>query len=165
LFFIDDGKIPLIALADVGIYSLWIFDNPSESAGLDLEVATEQVSFTLIVDTFTEVTGKKAAHIYVPLEDYIPTTEPYPNAWANWAAGPDVVRDESSMTWRQNFAVWWQYWSGGFGATRDMELLDRIHPTRICSLKEWMEKVGYDGKPMSVLKSLEDVTRDKKEKS
>lgn len=40
-----DGEIPLIALDDVGAYSLWIFDNPSESAGLDLEVATDQVSF------------------------------------------------------------------------------------------------------------------------
>jgi hypothetical protein len=147
----------------VGIYSLWIFDNPSESAGLNLEVATEQVSFAQIVDTFTQVTGKKAAHVYVPLEEYLPVAEPYPNAWANWAAGPDVVRDESSMTWKQNFAAWWQYWSEGIGATRDMELLDRIHPTRIRSLKEWMEKVGYDGKPKNVLKNLEDLRRDKTE--
>ncbi|USP74818.1 uncharacterized protein yc1106_02092 [Curvularia clavata] len=160
-----NGKIPLIALDDVGVYSLWLFDNPSESAGLDLEVATEQVSFAQIVDTFTQVTGKKAAHVYVPLEDYLPAAEPYPNAWANWAAGSDVVRDESSMTWRQNFAAWWQYWSEGLGATRDMKLLDRIHPTRIRSLREWMEKVGYDGKPRGVLKNLGDLRRDKPEES
>ena len=149
----------------MGIYSLWIFDNPSDSAGLDLEVATEQVSVAQIVDTFTQVTGKKAAHVYVPLEDYLPAAEPYPNAWANWATGSDVVRDESSMTWRQNFGAWWQYWSEGFGATRDMELLDRIHPTRIRSLEEWMEKVGYDGKPRSVLKDLGDLRGDKPERS
>jgi uncharacterized protein YbjT (DUF2867 family) len=64
-----DGKIPLIALDDVGAYSLWILDNPTESAGLDLEVATDQVSFADIVATFTKVTGKHGIHKVVPLEE------------------------------------------------------------------------------------------------
>jgi hypothetical protein len=149
----------------VGTYSLWIFDNPEKSAGLDLEVATEQVNFAQIAEVFTQVTGKKAAHVYVPLQDYLPAAEPYPNAWANWAAGPDVVRDESAMTWKQNFAAWWQYWGEGFGATRDMALLDQIHPKRIRSLKEWMEQVGYDGKPRDVLKNLGDLRNKQREEA
>ena len=156
-----DGKIPLIALEDVGVYSLWIFDHPSESAGLDLEVATDQVSLAEIAETFTKVTGKTGVHKYLPLDEYLPLAEPFPNAWANWAAGPDVPRDESSMTWRQNFSAWWQYWGEGIGATRDMQLLDRIHPTRIKNLEEWMRAVGYDGRPRAVLKGLEDIRSSK----
>ncbi|KAL6835634.1 NAD(P)-binding protein [Trichoderma sp. SZMC 28015] len=153
----SDGKIPLIALEDVGFYNLWIFDNPNESAGLDLEVATDQVSMGDIAETFTRVTGKKAIHKRLPLEEYLEMAEPYPNAPANWAAGPSAVRDKSVMTWRENFTAWWRYWSEGKGATRDMALLDRIYPGRIKSLEEWMRKVSYDGKQKAVLKGIEDL--------
>ncbi|KAL2837796.1 hypothetical protein BJY01DRAFT_258247 [Aspergillus pseudoustus] len=150
-----DGKIPLIALDDVGVYSLWIFDNPSESAGLNLEVATDQVSFAEIAATFTRVTGKTGIHKRIPLEEYLPKAEPYPGAYANWTIKPDAqARDESFMTWRENFSAWWRYWSEGYGATRDMGLLDRIHPSRIPSLEAWMRVKKYDGRPRSVIKDL-----------
>ncbi|GAM37239.1 hypothetical protein TCE0_023f06999 [Talaromyces pinophilus] len=152
-----DGKIPLIALDDVGVYSLWIFDNPSESAGLDLEVATDQVSFAEIVATFTRVTGKKGIHKRVPLEEYLEKAEPYRGAYSNWAVDPNIPRDESFMTWKENFSAWWRYWSEGKGATRDMEFLDRIHSSRIANLEAWMRLKDYDGRPQSVLKDLHDV--------
>ncbi|KAM0456675.1 hypothetical protein ACHAO4_003706 [Trichoderma viride] len=153
----SNGKIPLIALEDVGVYNLWIFDNPQKSAGLDLEVATDQVSMADIAETFTKVTGKKGVHKKLPLDEYLDLAEPYPNAYANWAAGPDVVRDKDMMTWRQNFTAWWRYWSEGKGATRDMALLDKIHPRRIKTLEEWMRSVNYDGKQRAVMKGLEDL--------
>ncbi|KAH8891523.1 NAD(P)-binding protein [Thozetella sp. PMI_491] len=153
------GKIPLIALDDVGIYSLWLFDNVDQSAGMNLEVATDEVSFADIARIFTEVTGKAAAHQYTPLEDYMATAGPYPGAYANWAAGKDAPRDESVMTWRENFSAWWRFWGEGVVGPRDMELLDRIHPGRIKSLADWMTKVGYDGKRRSVLKGVEDLKR------
>ncbi|KAM0255744.1 hypothetical protein ACHAQJ_005498 [Trichoderma viride] len=153
----SDGKIPLIALADVGVYNLWIFDNPHESAGLDLEVATDQVSMVDIAKTFTKVTGKKAVHKQLPIDEYMEIAEPYPNAPANWAAGPDAARDKSTMTWKENFTAWWRYWGEGKGATRDMALLDKIYPQRIKSLEEWMRTVKYDGKQRGVLKGLEDL--------
>lgn len=158
---IADGKIPLIALDDVGVYSLWIFDNPSESAGLDLEVATDQVSFAQIVETFTRVTGKKGVHKRVPLKDYLEKAEPYPGAYSNWAVNPSTPRDESFMTWRENFSAWWRYWSEGKGATRDMAFLDRIHGSRIPSLEAWMIEKQYDGRPRSVLKDLHEVRKAK----
>ncbi|WZH39095.1 NmrA domain-containing protein [Fusarium acuminatum] len=151
-----DGKIPLIALDDVGVYSLWIFDNPSQSAGLDLEVATDQVSFADIAATFTKVTGKKGIHRRVPLEDYLVKADPYPGASANWAADPNEPRDESFMTWRDNFTAWWRYWSEGKGATRDMAFLDCIHSTRIPNLETWMRIKNYDGLPRPVLKDIQD---------
>jgi hypothetical protein len=140
----------------VGVYSLWLFDNPAESAGLDLSVVTDSVSFGDIARTFTEVTGKRAAHTSVPWEVYAPMAEPYPGAYVNWSLGPDAVRDESVMKWKDNFEAWWRYWGEGLGLTRDLALLDRIHPQRIRSLGEWMRRVGYDGKPGSVLKMVED---------
>jgi hypothetical protein len=154
-----DGKIPLIALDDVGAYSLWILDNPTESAGLDLEVATDQVSFADIVATFTKVTGKHGIHKVVPLEEYLVKAEPYPGAYSNFTVSPDVSRDESFTTWRENFAAWWRYWGEGKGATRNMELLDRIHGSRIPSLEAWMRMNNYDGRPKSVLKSLYDLRK------
>ncbi|KAH8817141.1 hypothetical protein F5884DRAFT_896828 [Xylogone sp. PMI_703] len=154
-----DGKIPLIALDDVGIYSLWIFDNPSQSAGLNLEVATDQVSFTEIANTFTKVTGKKGIHKRVPMEDYLTKAEPYPGAYANWAVKQDVPRDESFMTWRENFRAWWRFWGEGKGATRDMAFLDRIHKSRIPNLEAWMRAKGYDGQRRSILKDAHDIGR------
>ncbi|KAL4960344.1 NmrA/HSCARG family protein [Aspergillus stella-maris] len=156
-----DGKIPLIALDDVGIYTLWIFDHPSESSGLDLEVATDQVTFTEIAATFSKVTGKAGVHKRVSLEGYLEKAEPYPGAYSNWTVPPDVPRDESFMTWRENFTAWWRYWSEGKGATRNMAFLDEIHPERIRNLEAWMRIKGYDGRPRAVLKGLEDLKKGK----
>ncbi|KAF5009458.1 hypothetical protein FDECE_4341 [Fusarium decemcellulare] len=151
-----DGKIPLIALEDIGFYSLWLFDNPQESAGLDLEVATDEVSFADIARIFTEVTGKRGVHNHVPFDEYAPSIEPFPGAYVNFGADPSTVRDESDMTWRRNFSAWWRFWGEGIVGPRDMDLLDRIHPDRIKSLAEWMRKTGYDGQPKPILKGLED---------
>ena len=153
----EDGKIPLIALEDVGPYSLWMFDEPAESAGLLLKVATDEVSFADIAKTFSEVTGKEASHQYLDLETYLPLAEPFPNAMANWAAGPGAAKDESTMTWRENFTAWWLYWGEGRPEKRDSAFLDKIHPQRIKSLRQWMEKNNYDGKPKSVLKGVADL--------
>ena len=144
----------------MGAYSLWMFDNVPESAGLFVKVATDEVSFEDIASTFTEVTGKKGIHQSIPIDDFLTAAEPYPNAPANWAAGPNAHRDESSMTWRENFRAWWIYWGeGGITAVRDQDLMHKMHPKRIRSLREWMEKVGYDGKPRPILKSIEDLRR------
>lgn len=146
----------MIALCDVGIYNLWIFDNPEESAGIDLSVVTDNISFAEVATVFTEVTGIPATHITVPFEKYASAAEPYPGAYVNWVLGPDVSRDDSIMTWRENFGAWWQYWGDGVTKPRDTTILDRIHPKRIKSLKAWIEKVGYDGKRHSVLKMVDD---------
>lgn len=123
---------------------------------MDLSVVTDNVSFTEIAETFTEATGKKAAHATVPFEKYANVAEPYPNAFVNWVLGPNAARDDSVMTWRDNFGAWWHYWGGGITKPRDVAILDRIHPTRIKSLKDWMEKVGYSGHRRSVLKMVDD---------
>ncbi|RYN61319.1 hypothetical protein AA0117_g13003 [Alternaria alternata] len=152
-----NGKIPLIALEDVGVYSLWLFDNWKEATGLNLKVATDEVSFADIVRVFTEVTGKKAAHRHLPFEEYMPLAEPYPGAYSNFTVHPKEPRDESFMTWRENFTAWWRFWGEGIVPPRDFELLDRIHPSRIKSLADWMRQTGYDGTGKPVLKNNEDL--------
>lgn len=152
----SDTKMPLIALCDVGVYNLWIFDNPSESAGIDLQVVTDNVSFGEIVRVFTEVTGIAAVHKTMPFEAYAPHAEPYPGASVNWVLGPDAVRDDSVMSWRENFGSWWRYWGDGITKPRDTAILDRIHPERIKTLAEWMKRTGYNGKRGNVLKMVED---------
>lgn len=89
-------------------------------------------------------------------------TDPYPGAYVNWVLGPNVPRDESTMLWSENFRGFWRYWSSSITPPRDFELLDRIHPTRIKSLKEWMTVVGYDGKPKPTLKMIEDWAQKKR---
>ncbi len=36
---LGDGTVPVIHLEDLGLYCCWIFDNPVESKGINLEVA------------------------------------------------------------------------------------------------------------------------------
>ncbi|KAG7118752.1 NmrA-like family domain-containing protein 1 like [Verticillium longisporum] len=151
-----DVKLPLIALDDVGVYNLWLFDNPDEAAGLDLLVVTDNVSFPEIAKTFTEVTGKQGVFKSTPFEHYAKVAEPYPGAFVNWSLGPDAPRDESVMKWNDNFGAWWRYWGEGRTPLRDTAILDRIHPKRIRSLAEWMKHVGYDGNRRFVLKMVED---------
>ncbi|KAH6658682.1 NmrA family protein [Truncatella angustata] len=152
----SDVKFPLIALDDIGIYNLWIFDNPSESAGIDLQVVTDNVSFGEIAKIFTRVVGKPAFHKTIPWDQYANSAEPYPGASVNWALGPHALRDESVMSWRDNFGAWWRYWGDGITHARDTTILDRIHPKRMKSVAEWMKHVGYDGKQRSVLKMVDD---------
>jgi hypothetical protein len=126
---------------------------------MDLRVCTDEINFQDIAATFTKVTGKKGVHKYLPADEYFPLAEPFPGALANWAAGPHAHRDESSMTWRQNFTAWWKFWGEGVARPRDLQLLDRVLPNRIKSLEEWMRIVQYDGKRRSVLKGIEDLHR------
>lgn len=155
----------MLALQDVGVYNLWLFDNPSEAAGLDLTVAADNVSFADIAETFTRVTGRRSVHKHVPFAEYAAQAQPYPGAYVNWGLGPDAPRDESVMTWRENFEAWWRYWGEGLATPRDFALLDRIHPNRVRSLEQWMRLVKYDGKSRSVLKNVEDWTNGEKSRA
>ncbi|KAJ4474981.1 NmrA family protein [Lentinula aciculospora] len=155
------GKIPLIALEDVGHYSLWLFDNVSESAGLDLKIVTDYVNFEDIASTFTKVTGKKGTHKSLSLEEYLLLAEPFLDAPANWYVGTNVARDESVLSWRDNISAFWRYWDNGIDEVADMDLLDRIHPNRLKSLEEWMRRVGYNGRMKPIMKGAEDLRQAK----
>jgi len=67
---IDKGYVSMIALDDLAYYVDWIFANPKSSTGIDLAVATEDITYDQLVKTFTEVTGKKAVNVNLTEEQY-----------------------------------------------------------------------------------------------
>jgi uncharacterized protein YbjT (DUF2867 family) len=152
------GKCPLIYLEDYGAYARWMFDNPSRSNGLNLHVATEDIAWKDLAAAFTAVTGQKAIYKDVSLDEYFQLgIFPNPEAKVGHSASPD---DPTLLTYRENFSGFWNTWKDNL-TKRDYQLLDEILPTRVRSVREWMEKTGYTGKHTSVLKDYRDRARDR----
>jgi len=116
-----DGAIPMTHLDDLGEYARWVFDNPDQSAGMDLEVATQHVHGEEIAHAFTKVTGKKAVYRDIPLTTFL---ENFVKEGASSAY--QVTTDEPGvLTWRESFTGWWNCWrhSGG-----DHPVIGRNYP-------------------------------------
>ncbi|PTB40999.1 uncharacterized protein TrAFT101_006150 [Trichoderma asperellum] len=150
---LGQGKLPLIYLEDYGQYARWILDTPSKSNGIQLHVATEDIAWKDLAAAFTEVTGRKAVYKDLTLDEYFKLP-----VFSN----PDMVLGHSTnkenptlFTFRENFSGFWNMWKDDL-TKRDYKLLDEILPNRVKSVKEWMEKTGYTGKPSSVLKDYRD---------
>jgi uncharacterized protein YbjT (DUF2867 family) len=151
---LGDAKCPLIYLEDYGAYARWIFDNPSRSKGLELHVGTEDIAWKDVAAAFTAVTGKKAVYRDVTLNEYFKMAIwPSPDAVVGHSARPD---DPTLFTVRENFSGFWNTWKDNL-TKRDYRLLDEILPTRLKSVREWMEKTGYTGEPEPVLKDHRDM--------
>ena len=71
---VDKGYVCMIALDDLAFYVDWIFSNPEKSAGIDLAVSTEDVTWDNLVKTFVEVTGRKAVNVNISADDYFVTS-------------------------------------------------------------------------------------------
>lgn len=150
---LGDARCPLIYLPDYGRYARWIFDTPGRSNGLNLHVATEDITWKDLAIAFTEVTGKKATYQDVTLDEYFNLgLFPDPEAKIGQSAMGD---DPTLVTYRENFSGFWNTWKDEL-TKRDYKLLDEILPGRVKSVKEWMVKTGYNGKPISVLKDYRD---------
>jgi uncharacterized protein YbjT (DUF2867 family) len=54
------GAMPYVSLPDMARYAVWILDNPSLSAGIELGVAIAHVTGSELAEVFTKVTGKRA---------------------------------------------------------------------------------------------------------
>jgi hypothetical protein len=121
-----------------------------------LHVAIEDIAWKDLATAFTEVTGKKARYKDVTLEEYF-NLGIFPNPEAK--IGQQAVGDDSTLfTVRENFSGFWNTWKDEL-TKRDYKLLDEILPNRVKSVKEWMVKTGYTGKPASVLKDYRDGAR------
>ncbi|KAK0101951.1 hypothetical protein ONS95_001240 [Cadophora gregata] len=151
---VGEGKPPFIYLNDLGRYARWMVENPEESRGLNLRIATESVGWEGIAKAFSEVTGKKAVFKDVTLDEYFSSgVFPDPDAKVGHSVDHD---DETLQTYRQNFTGFWNTWKESV-LQRDYELLDRILPDRVKSVKEWMELTAYTGQPGNVLKDYVDL--------
>jgi uncharacterized protein YbjT (DUF2867 family) len=151
---LGDGAVPYIHLDDLGEYVRWIFDNPSESMGFDLKIATEHIGYAELAAAFTAVTGKAARYENLSMEvafEKNGSMSPEHKLGSEYE-GPD---DDTLMTVRQNFTAWWRIYqrcADNKGVIqRDYEMLDRILPTRVKSVREWMEKTGYSAEHKPLL--------------
>jgi hypothetical protein len=146
---LNDGAIPYTPLEDLGYYVRWIFNHPERSAGLNLKVAVEHVTLKQLASTFTEVTGKPAKATNITIDEWFETVGLGPHRDHKIGSSKVSSDDPSLLTVYQNFSAWWRlYQRSGENKgilRRDYALLDEIHPERTRSLKQWMERVGYDG--------------------
>lgn len=149
---LGEGKCPLIYLDDYGAYARWIFDRPDQSNGLELHVATEDIGWKDLASAFSEVTGQKAVYKDVTLDEYFKLGILDPDMIVGHSTDPN---DSTLLTYRENFSGFWNTWKDNL-TRRDYQLLDTILPTRVKSVKEWMEKTEYSGKPTPVLKDYRD---------
>ncbi|PVG02993.1 NAD(P)-binding protein [Serendipita vermifera] len=146
---LGQGKVPLIALSDFGFFTRHIFDNPTKYSGVDLEVASEMVSFDQVVETFERVVGKekniKAVYKAVTLDEYFEKR--------GGGTFPAAKEAPEGLTFRQNFTGFFNGFKDGI-VKRDMAMLKEIHPG-LLSLEAWMKEVGYDGTGRPLLKNLD----------
>jgi uncharacterized protein YbjT (DUF2867 family) len=156
---LHDGALPMIHLDDLAKYTLWALENPSDSNGLTFGAATEHVSWSHLVETFTKVTGKNAIYYDIPTDDWVRAAFGE-KGQAKIGAGMSLDSDESLQTFEEDFKKWWELYRsagasvGGDGQgiiKRDYKFLDRILPNRVKNIGQWMEKVGYDGTPRKLL--------------
>ncbi|KAJ7475809.1 NAD(P)-binding protein [Mycena latifolia] len=59
---VGDGYIPMIALGDLGFWARWTFDHRSGTSAKDLEIASELIQVSSLVEKFSAVTGKPAVY-------------------------------------------------------------------------------------------------------
>lgn len=153
---LDNGSIPFVHLEDLGPYVHWIFSHISQSAGMNLKVAVEHVSYEYLAATFTKVTGKPARYHNVSLDEFFTSSAFAP--MSDVKLGAESAGDDSTLlTYRQNFSAWWRLYqrSGGNKGIikRDYDSLDKIFPQRVRSVEQWMRKANYTGEMRPVLKN------------
>lgn len=132
---LGNGLVQHVALDDCGHYVRWLFDNPSRSNGMDLEVAIAPIPYAELAAAFTRVTGHPAQYIDISLEEYW-SDGPFAVAAklpAGYNAGPDSMSSES------NFSGFFNTWKYDI-LTRDFKLLDEIHPGRIRSADDFFRR-------------------------
>ncbi|PWY65990.1 NmrA family protein [Aspergillus heteromorphus CBS 117.55] len=140
---LGEARCPLICLEDYGRYVRWMVENAEQSNGLELHVATEDVSWEELAATFSEVTGKRAVYKDVTLDEYF-SSGIFPDPEAK-IGGKEAGRDDATlMSYRDNFSGFWNTWKDQL-TQRDYLIMDRVLPDRVRSVREWMGLVGYDG--------------------
>ncbi|OQD81632.1 hypothetical protein PENANT_c026G11844 [Penicillium antarcticum] len=153
---LGNGLVPFVHLEDLGHYVHWIFSNPDQSAGLNVKVAMEHVSYEYLAATFTKVTGRPAIYRNISFDEFF-TAGPL-SSIAEVKLGPQKDQDDPTLlSYRENFTAWWKlYQRAGNDRNilkRDYEFLDRIFPERVRTVEDWMRKIDYTGAARPVLKA------------
>ncbi|KAJ5784336.1 uncharacterized protein N7503_009548 [Penicillium pulvis] len=141
------GKLPLIALPDLGFFARIIFENRSEWSGQTLGVVSQFVTGDEIAETLTKVTGIPAVYKPCSGEEWVDQVP--------WASEPVAKMDPSGPTHRDNWLMWWRaYEDDLLLPERDMVRLKALNPD-LRTLETWMKETNYDGQTRPLLRGHE----------
>lgn len=144
-----DVQVPLIYLDDIGRYARWVFDHPERSSGMDLQVSSLNTTWDNIAKVFTDVTGQKAEHKRLTIEEFI---DLYPGTDKLLGKNFDP-HDPTLLPMKQNYSgMLTMLASGKVLDLINYELLDEILPHRLRSLDDWMRRTVYTGEYKQVIK-------------
>ncbi|EIM84006.1 nmrA-family protein [Stereum hirsutum FP-91666 SS1] len=119
---IGDGHAAMIALADIGFFARYTFDNRELTSGKDLEVASEVIGWEDLAKTFTNVTGQKAIYLRLSLDEWFDLFID-----ADLPLAGERKKGDGSWTFRQNFSGWWNVFKDDL-LKKDMTWLRDVHP-------------------------------------
>ncbi|KAJ7612563.1 NAD(P)-binding protein [Roridomyces roridus] len=142
----EDGRLPLIALKDLGWWARWTFDHRVEASGKEMNVTSECVSWDYLAATFTKVTGKPAIHRRLTIDEVRAHTD-------DGVDGPiatDNQRGDGSTTIWENTTAFWRVLRDDI-IDKDMEWIKSVHPETY-TLERWMRENRYDGTTKVLLK-------------
>lgn len=171
---VEDGRVPMIALEDLGWWARWTFDHRSEMSGRNLGVTSEFIDWNYLVEvrlistnqefysndyiqTFMKVTGKPAVFKRLTLDEWWSL---FDEKLVSLPFGNERRGEPSStVTLRDNYSGFWRILRDGlFDDMYDMEWIRSIHPETY-TLEKWLRVSNYDTMDKPVLKNAVDGKR------
>lgn len=130
-----DKPFPMVALDDIGWFASYIFEQPRQTAGKTLWLASDCPTMPEAVGTFSKVTGIPAEYRAVSLADFRDAER----------HGVQSIKNSPDGDFVGNMFEFIQTCS----IHRDFEALRRIHPG-LLTFGDWVRKTKWKGGPVSV---------------
>ncbi|KAF7329376.1 NmrA domain-containing protein [Mycena kentingensis (nom. inval.)] len=144
---VGDGKVPLIALKDLGWWARYSFDHRKQVSGKELNVTSERVSWDHLVKSPAAPRYTNASHLRTGSLFSTPRRSRSPLA-------NELRPGANTTTLGQNLSCFWRVLRDDI-IDKDMAWITRTHPGTY-TLERWMREEGYTGSEETVLKSGED---------
>jgi hypothetical protein len=128
----------MIALSDLGWWVLYTLNNREQTSGLELLIASDWVSWDYLVQTFTQVTGKRAIFRRLTMDEWFACMNGHDRPVAN-----EKQLGDGSTTIRESFSGFWCLWRDDI-IKRDFHWIQSVHPNTL-SLADWMKQTNYTG--------------------
>jgi uncharacterized protein YbjT (DUF2867 family) len=130
-----DKPFPMAALDDIGWFAGYIFEEPQQTAGRTLWIASDRPTMQEAVQAFTRATGIPAEYHAVSLAEFREAER----------QGVQSIKNSPDGDFVGNMFEFIQT----CGIHRDFEALRRIHPG-LLTFEAWVRKTGWKGGPVSV---------------
>lgn len=143
----DEGRLPLIALDDIGWWVRYIIDSPAETSAKSIGISSEIATGQEVVDAFKNATGLPAVYKPLSMDDYF-------ELWDNRDV-PAASALQGGTTWQQLFRGLFAVWRDNIVTrNRDMEWIKSVHPPT--TIEQWIKAEKYTGDMNYLLKNVED---------